>query len=156
MDTLIISESPSELPNNTNNTNNTINTNDEICSICLLEFNNSCSNTINVSCCKNKFHEQCYHSWIINNPTCPLCRNKESTQQSRQHYMLSSQVFPINNNNHEIIIINNDNDNDNEENSIYTCRFNIRIRTCLIIIACIIGFSSLLYPIISSVFNKKV
>ena len=138
--------------------------NEDICSICLVEFDNQCSDTIIVPCCKNKFHNICYNSWIINNPTCPLCRNidipilitKSINHNSHIQYILPSQVYPndyninnINNNNDEIVIINSD------ETNISICRFNYRIRICLMIIACIIGICSLFYAIGFNLFRKS-
>ena len=41
------------------------------CPICLLELK---KDIIETDCCKNKFHKKCYSTWILQNPTCPICR----------------------------------------------------------------------------------
>ena len=46
----------------------------EQCPICLLDLEYDIKE---VSCCKNKFHEICYNTWLLTNPTnptCPMCR----------------------------------------------------------------------------------
>ncbi len=41
------------------------------CPICLLDLK---KDTTETECCKNKFHKKCFSTWILQNPTCPICR----------------------------------------------------------------------------------
>ena len=43
---------------------------DEICSICLNNFNNKISTT-----CLHFFCKECIRKWLLKNNTCPMCRS---------------------------------------------------------------------------------
>lgn len=179
---IIIDQDDSESAVTTETTNNQEKATDDVCAICLLELNN---NIKLVECCKNKFHIHCYNSWINYSPTCPLCRSSENIQQNTQVryiqlYPSVSQnaIYPIHLypimyqvNNEDFIVniqntahntagnialnTNNTNYTNNDETNITTCRFNRRIRICLIIFTCIIGIGSFLYAIVSVMFKKR-
>ena len=57
------------------NTNNTETSEDDNCPICL-EPNND-DESIEIPCCKNRFHSRCYRRWIKVKSNCPLCRSEE-------------------------------------------------------------------------------
>ena len=63
--------SDSESPNITKNTDVT-ETND--CPICLCPLENNDKTIIIVTCCNNKFHNNCYLSCMALKKQCPLCR----------------------------------------------------------------------------------
>ena len=44
------------------------------CSICLYPLDNNDKTIIIVTCCNNKFHTNCYLSWMALKKQCPLCR----------------------------------------------------------------------------------
>ena len=50
---------------------------DEPCSICLEEF--VIPNRIIVLACEHKFHSDCIKSWISQDSSCPICRQRIST-----------------------------------------------------------------------------
>jgi hypothetical protein len=47
----------------------------ETCSICLDNYKEDQVMSV-LHNCKHKFHKECVSAWLLNNPTCPLCRNK--------------------------------------------------------------------------------
>ena len=49
----------------------------EPCSICLEEF--VVPNRIIVLACEHKFHSDCIKSWILQESSCPICRQRIST-----------------------------------------------------------------------------
>ena len=54
---------------------NTIN-NSDICVICQQDLNDETRKTVQVECCKKKFHYVCLCKWLMNykNNKCPLCK----------------------------------------------------------------------------------
>ena len=50
---------------------------EKLCSICLEDAN--CINNWMCYICGALFHKTCYKKWIINNPSCPLCRSKKNS-----------------------------------------------------------------------------
>ena len=78
----------------------------ETCSICLLDidpYTDSYNIIKQVTCCKNKFHSECYTDWILRNPTCPLCRcidvkyviNRNKLHDQRQNpLIIDNRIHP--------------------------------------------------------------
>ena len=48
----------------------------EECPICLQPLDNQ-NDIMNIKCCKNPFHLDCYHQCMIQKAECPLCRTKQ-------------------------------------------------------------------------------
>ena len=46
---------------------------EDICAICLDTFDVS-SHVVVSTCCHKEFHTHCLHTWTVQNPICPLCR----------------------------------------------------------------------------------
>jgi hypothetical protein len=59
--------------------------NDECNDDCVICFDimNNIQQTIKCGVCKNNFHTQCLNRWLVNKPSCPLCRSSliNKTQQ---------------------------------------------------------------------------
>ena len=64
----------------------------EQCPICLLDLEHGIKE---VSCCKNKFHEICYNTWILKNPTCPMCRETKTTEIKNIIIVLAKRIIII-------------------------------------------------------------
>lgn len=155
MDTNVLIE-PIDSVDPTEQTDPTKQTYPTECVICLLDLVSNSDFILVTPCCKNKFHNDCYNSWISKNPTCPLCRygllhtidedSRSSASNTSNDTVIyipgspSNQIYP-----HTALLQPH-----NMRNNRYTISFTSILRCCVFSLV----FILILFGITYSIFHK--